>query len=127
MKSLTNATRTVKPSVCESRLLRQPLAPCEILPAGLPGQLEINGTLYIAEVLGYLPEVGEPVVDGYRLTKDSGESHDVCLVAGRLECTCGDWLWRRSFQTAPELADCKHAKACRRHFSAPVDQRGAVA
>ena len=120
--SLTKATRFVKPAVCESRVLRHPLAPCEILPAGLPGQLEINGTLYEVEILGYLPEEGEPIVDGFRLTKADGTAHDICLVAGRMECTCGDWLWRRSFQTARELADCKHTAACKQHFAAPVDQ-----
>jgi hypothetical protein len=114
--------RFVKPAVCVSEVLRMPLAPCELLPRGLAGVLVINGTHYAAEVLGYLPEHGEPVVDGYRLTKPNGEAHDLCLVAGRLECTCGDWLWRRSFQNDPELADCKHTAACKRHFVRPVDQ-----
>jgi hypothetical protein len=45
----------------------------------------------VGRLIGYLPDVGEPVVDGFRLTKDNGTAHDVCRVAGRLECTCGDW------------------------------------
>lgn len=119
--------RLVKPAVCESHVIYQPIAPCEILPSGLPGKLAINGTVYTAEILGFLPAVGEPVIDGYRLTKDNGEAHDICLVAGRLECSCGDWLWRRSFQTDRELADCKHCVACRQHFAAMADQRPVAA
>jgi hypothetical protein len=125
MSSIPLKWRAVKPAVCESKLHRKPLAPCEILPAGLPGLLEINGTVYAVDILGYLPAEGEPVVDGFRLTKDDGTAHDVCLVAGRSECTCGDWIWRRASQADPELLDCKHCIACRRHFVAPVDQNPA--
>ena len=126
MHSTAKSRRFVKPAVCDSNILRQPIAPCEILPAGLSGSLVINGTVYVAEILGYLPDVGEPVIDGYRLTKDHGEAHDICLVAGRLERTCGDWLWRRSSQTDRALADCKHCMACRQHFAPMVDQRAIV-
>jgi len=123
MTSLPSKWRAVKPAMCESRLHHAPLAPCEILPDGLPGLLEINGSFYEVSILGYLPAEGEPVVNGFRLTKDDGTAHDVCLVAGRLECTCGDWIWRRASQTSRELADCKHCIACRRHFMPPVDQK----
>ena len=95
----------VKPCKCECELLCSPIAPCELLPRGIPGSIEINGTEYAAVILGYLPEVGEPVVDGYRLTKYNGESHDLCLVNGRLECTCGDWIYRRAAQQSAELSD----------------------
>ncbi len=123
MKSLPQRKRFLQPALCDSRVIMNPLAPCEILGGqGIPGRLEINGTLYTVEILGFLPAVGEPHIDGFRLTKDNGEAHDVCLVAGRLECTCGDWLWRRSFQTDRQLLDCKHCIACRKHFAAPVDQ-----
>jgi hypothetical protein len=121
--SLPHRHRLVKPAVCESVVLRHPCAPCELLPAGQAGVLEINGTHYAIEILGYLPEVGEPVVDGYRLTKPNGEAHDLCIVAGRMECTCGDWLFRRSCQTDASVADCKHVLACKHHFAEPVDQR----
>ncbi|HWG43583.1 MAG TPA: hypothetical protein VN688_12420 [Gemmataceae bacterium] len=115
--------RFIKPAVCESELLCQPIAPCEILRDGCPGSMVINGTEYAVSILGYLPPApAEPVVDGYRFTKRNGESHDLCLVRGRLECTCGDWLWRRSFQNAGPLADCKHCLACKRHLMAPRDQ-----
>jgi hypothetical protein len=122
MSNLQRPVRFVKPAVCVSEVLRMPLAPCELLPRGLAGVLRINATEYSVEVLGYLPEHGEPVIDGYRLTKPNGEAHDPCLVAGRLECTCGDWVWRRSCQLDPSLADCKHTAASRRHFAPPADQ-----
>jgi hypothetical protein len=123
MESIPRRWSAVKPCACESHVLRQPIAPCEILPRGLAGELSINGTVYAVEVLGYLPEVGEPVIDGYRLTKASGEAHDICLVYGRLECTCGDWIFRRSAQAERTLQDCKHCIACRRHLVPPVDQK----
>lgn len=123
MSSIPSRWRTVKPAVCESRVIRNPIAPCEILPRGLAGTLEINGTVYEVEILGYLPAEGEPVVDGFRLTKSDGTAHDICLVSGRMECTCGDWIWRRAAQTSRDLADCKHCVALRRHFLPPVDQK----
>ena len=82
---MNNSTRQhyfVNPAVCESAVIRQPIAPCELPAAGLAGELVINGTTYTVEVLGYLPAEGEPVTDGFRLTKTNGEAHDVCLVAG---------------------------------------------
>lgn len=123
MNTVPHPKRFVQAAVCDSRVIRQPLPRCEVLPDGLPGVLEINGTVYAVEILGYLPAEGPLVLDGYRLTKTNGEAHDVCLVAGRLECTCGDWLWRRSYQTDRQLADCKHCLACRKHFAAPADQQ----
>ncbi len=120
---MRNGTRFIGLAKCDARLLEQPIAPCEILPNGVPGRLEINLTLYRVEILGYLPGQGEPIVDGYRLTKDNGEAHDLCLIAGRLECTCGDWIWRRSFQTDRHLADCKHCRAVKQLLALPIDHR----
>jgi len=88
--------RLVKPAKCECQLLDRPISPCEILPRGFPGTMTINATLYAVAILGSLPAEGEPTVDGYRLTKENGEAHDLCLVAGRLECTCGDYEFRRA-------------------------------
>jgi hypothetical protein len=113
MNSIPHKHRIVKPALCDSRLYRNPIAPCEIPPRGLSSSLEINGVFYEVEILGYLPEVGEPVVDGFRLTKDDGTAHDICLVAGRMECTCGDWLRRRAALADPTVADCKHVLACK--------------
>lgn len=124
MNNSTRSHRFVKPAVCECELIQQPIAPCEILNGkGAPGKLRINATVYVVEILGYLPDAGEPIIDGYRLTRDTGEAHDLCLVAGRLECTCGDWLWRRSLQTDRTLADCKHVLAVKRLLTLPVDQK----
>lgn len=124
MAILSRSHRLVKPAVCECELLQAPIAPCEILNGrGAPGQLRINDTTYTVEILGYLPVEGEPVVDGYRLTKDNSEAHDLCLVAGRLECTCGDYEFRRAAQTDPKLFDCKHCTAIRQLFLLPEDQR----
>ena len=123
--SIPHKWRAVKPAVCDSRVLRHPIAPCEILPRGLEGLLVINETSYAVEALGYLPIEGEPIVQGFRLTKADGTTHDLCLVAGRLECTCGDWIWRRAALADPQLADCKHCIACKRHFAPPVDQKPA--
>jgi hypothetical protein len=101
----------VKPAVCQSKLHLNPICPCEILADGAPGLLEINQQLYAVSILGFLPKQGEPVLEGFRLTKGNAESHDLCLVDGRMECTCGDWVYRRACQCEPALADCKHIKA----------------
>jgi hypothetical protein len=111
--------------VCESRLIVAPIAPCEILPSGAPGLIEINSMQYSVAVLGYLPDEGEPVIDGYRLTKGNGEAHDICLVRGRMECSCGDWIWRRAAQAKRELQSCKHIISAKRHLVTPVDQKPA--
>ena len=121
MSSLPFPRRLVKPCVCDSHVLYHPICPCELRPGGIPGVLSINGIYYSVEVIGELPKAGEPVIDGYRLTNPDGICHDVCIVAGRWECTCGDWQFRRSCQTEAKLADCKHTLACRRHFALPRD------
>jgi hypothetical protein len=123
MASFPQSQRVVKPATCNSTVVRHPIAPCELLPHGLPGVLEINGTHYVVEVLGYLPEHGEPVLDGYRLVKPDGTCHDLCMVHGALECSCGDYVWRRQ---ARDPKGCKHCQAVRRHFAQPVDQRPAL-
>jgi hypothetical protein len=112
---------SVKPVRCESHVVHHPICPCELRPEGIPGVLVINGLTYEVEVVGELPSEGEPVIDGYRLTKADGTCHDVCLVAGRWECTCGDWIFRRSVLAEPSRSDCKHTAACRRHFTEPRD------
>lgn len=122
MSNGSKVWRAVKPAKCECEVLAQAYCPCELFPNGLPGTITINGTEYAASVLGYLPEVGEPVVDGYRLTKYNGEAHDICLVAGRMECTCGDYEFRRAAQAEPELCECKHIKAVRQLLYTPRDQ-----
>jgi hypothetical protein len=116
---MKTTNRILKPATSESRMLCQPIAPCEILDGhGSPGLMQINGVAYVVDVIGHLPEVGEPVVDGYRLTKQTGEVHDLCLVAGALECTCGDYEFRRASR---DPKGCKHVQAARRHLMPPRD------
>jgi hypothetical protein len=110
----------VNPALCESKLHLNPIAPCEILPKGAPGLLEINQQLYAVSILGFLPAEGEPCLEGFRLTKGNGEAHDLCRIDGRLECTCGDWLFRRAAQCAPALMDCKHIKAVKECLAFPL-------
>ena len=116
---MKNSERILKPAKCECELLAPPVSPCEILPQGFPGSLRINGHEYGVVILGYLPEVGEPVVDGYRLTKGDGTAHDLCLVAGILECTCGDFEFRRA---ARDPKGCKHCQAVRQLLQEPRDR-----
>jgi hypothetical protein len=94
-------------------MIRRPCAPCDLVPAGIPGLVTINATPYEIEILGELPRVGNLEIDGYRLTKGNGEAHDLCYVDGRWECTCGDWIFRRSVMAEPHRADCKHIHAIR--------------
>lgn len=123
MNTVSKKQRIVKPALCNCELLAAPVAPCEILANGFPGTMTINGTEYAVRILGYLPPApAEPVIDGYRLTKANGESHDICLVAGRFECTCGDYEFRRASQQNPETCECKHIKAIRQLCLPPVDQ-----
>lgn len=107
----------VKPAKCECEMLADPIPPCEMLRNGCPGSLTINGTLYAVSLIAHLPPApAEPVIDGYRLTKENGESHDLCLVNGRVECTCGDWELRRAAMQEAVLMDCKHIKAIKQLF-----------
>lgn len=115
--------RIVKPAKCDAMVVFDAWYWSDILhrPANVHGHMVINDTGYDLEQLGHV-EAGEPVIDGYRLTKPNGEAHDICLVAGRLECTCGDYEFRRSQQLDRDLADCKHTKAVREHLALPNDQ-----
>ncbi len=125
--------RTTKPAFCQSSLCCSPIAPCELLPRGLPGCLVINGVEYAVSLLGYLPPAPRGfVVQGYRLVKGDGETYDVSLVAGRMECDCADWTFCRSrVLSAGPLAHCKHITAVERHLPYRIDlgrpQRAAVA
>jgi hypothetical protein len=114
MSSMKRLWESVKPVKCECQLLHRPCAPCELAPAGIPGVLTINASVYAVEIIGELPPVGCLEIDGYRLTKGNGEAHDICFVNGRWECTCGDWIFRRSVLAEPNRADCKHIAAVRK-------------
>lgn len=112
--------RSVKPVKCECHLAAFAITP----PARnckhedyRQGAVVINGTRYALDIIGYRQEFGPDVIDGYRLTKEDGTAHDVCLVAGRHECTCGDYDFRRAAQQDEELCECKHISACRQLLS----------
>ena len=78
-----------------------------MIPAGLPGVAEINGTCYRLELNAELPEVGEPVVHGYRLTNlESGQPYDVDVSSPAITCDCPDSTFRRG------TAEHKHCKHC---------------
>jgi hypothetical protein len=81
--------------------------------------MEINGTWYTVEILGYPSEVGDPEIKGYRLTEEDGTAHALPLVAGALKCPCGDYEFRRASR---DRKGCKHCRAIRRHLHAPHGQ-----
>jgi hypothetical protein len=117
---MTTATRTRvnRPAVCESEVLTRPCAPCELAPNGLPGHILLNGIGYAVSIIGELPLVGEPTIQGYRFTKEDGTAYDVCRQFNHLECDCPDFLYRRA---NTDRAGCKHVQAVRKHFILPVE------
>ena len=117
--------RTNKPAKCECVLCCRPIAHCEMMPNGVPGCVEINGTEYAVSILGYLPPAPhQPVIEGYRFRKFDGECHDVRMAGGSLECDCGDYEYRRRFR---DPRGCKHCIAARTLLTPPVDQLQTVA
>lgn len=93
----------------EATVLSRAVAPCEMLPAGIPGIVSINGKTYTLAYNATLPEVGAPVVHGYRLT--STVDYKVYDVPADLStCDCADWFFRRN---AVEFPCCKHQLSVR--------------
>lgn len=121
MTQSNKVTRFVKPAKCECEMVFEPIAPSEVFQRGMPGTMRINGTEYAARVLASRTTDGQFEIDGYRLTKYNGESHDICLVAGRMECTCGDYEFRRAALQNPDVCECKHIKAIRQLCEQPRD------
>jgi hypothetical protein len=103
--------RVVKPvRLDEATVIRKPVCCCEMLPAGLPGLVSINGKEYAWALNATLPEVGEPIVHGHRLTcLESGKFYD--LPADLTTCDCPDWFFRRNTIAHPH---CKHQLSLRR-------------
>jgi hypothetical protein len=94
----------------EATVLSRAIAPCEMIPAGLPGLVSINGKTYTLAYNATLPEVGEPVVHGYRLTStDEYKTYDV--PADLSDCSCPDHVFRRGTVEHP---CCKHQISLRR-------------
>ena len=100
------ATLTRRPST-KPRLLSvsctsRAVCPCEMLPNGVPGIVEINGGVYTLEYNATLPDAGEPVIHGYRVTSTkSYKAYDID--AETLTCDCCDSLYSR--------VQCKHSSA----------------
>jgi hypothetical protein len=117
--TLTRKPRTIRPAICDSQVIRQPLYHCELRPDGVPGVVQINGVTYTVTVIGHLPEVGQPVVEGYTFRKEDGTSYDVGMSFGLLTCDCADQTFNRDYRDAQ---GCKHCKCVRKHFVMPLDQ-----
>jgi hypothetical protein len=93
----------------EATVLSRAIAPCEMIPAGLPGLVSINGKTYLLAYNATLPEVGAPVVHGYRLT--CTETYKVYDIPADLaDCSCPDWFFRRNTVQHP---CCKHQLSVR--------------
>src|SRR4051812_47870357 len=96
MTSCVRSTRrAVKPvRLDEATVISRPVCPCEICPRGVAGLVSINGTQYTIEVNGELPDVGEPIIYGSRLT-NAASGQVYALPASLDECSCPDHFWRR--------------------------------
>ena len=93
----------------EATVLSRAIAPCEMLPNGVPGIVSINGKTYTLAYNATLPETGEPIVHGYRLT--STEDYKVYDIPADLaDCSCPDFVFRRGTITEPV---CKHIRSVR--------------
>jgi hypothetical protein len=93
----------------EATLLSKPICCCEMIPAGVPGLVSINGATYTLALNATLPDVGEPIVHGYRLTStESYKTYD--LPHDLSTCDCPDWFFRRNTVAHPH---CKHQLSLR--------------
>jgi hypothetical protein len=68
----------------------RPAAPCDLCPAGLPGQVHVNGTAYALAYNATLPSTGQVIIHGYVLLKGDGKRYDV----GPEGCDCPDAVFR---------------------------------
>jgi hypothetical protein len=102
MPTLARPARPVKPAVVfEAKMVKRPIAPCTLIPAGAPGLLLLNDANYAVE----WNVADNDAVLGFRLTDYvNGEVYDLegydCH-----SCSCGDFIFRR-LQKDPR--GCKH-------------------
>jgi SWIM zinc finger len=109
---MTTATRrrVLPVRLDEATVIRKPICCCEILPAGLPGLVSINGKEYSWALNATLPEVGEPIVHGHRLTcLETGKVYDID--ATLTSCDCPDFVFRRGTN---DHKFCKHLLSVRK-------------
>jgi hypothetical protein len=87
-----------------------PIAPCEMLPTGLSGLVQIGNTQYDILHIAHLPPRGESVVRGFRLLNlDNEKVYDIDTSQARYVCDCPDHEVRGG-----TLANgCKHCQAIR--------------
>ena len=105
----TTRRRILPVRLSEATVLSRAVCPCEMQPVGIPGLVSINGQTYTLAYNATLPEVGEPVIHGYRLTStESYKSYD--LPADLSTCDCPDWFFRRNTVAHPR---CKHQLSMR--------------
>ena len=106
----TLTRRRVFPARLEqAEVLSRAVCPCEMLPAGVPGLVRINGVTYTLAYNATLPESGAPVVHGYKLTNtETYKSYD--LDAKLDGCDCPDYVFRRGTALHP---CCKHLLSIR--------------
>ena len=109
--SPTCTRRRVNPvRLTEAVILSRAICCCEMLPKGLPGLISINGQTYTLSYNATLPEVGQPIVHGYRLTStESYKAYD--LPEDLSTCDCADWTFRRNTVEHPH---CKHQISMRK-------------
>jgi hypothetical protein len=101
-------SRVHAPAVCEDvRLVKRPIAPCALIPAGSPGQVLIEGVPY---TLTYNLDTSYRIL-GFRLVNVVNKKvYDVEGVAC-VSCTCGDFVYRREGR---DPRGCKHMIAMKK-------------
>lgn len=99
--TLTRTRKPAQPLNPAVELVRPVCYPCTLLPAGQPGVVEVNGTVYLLQAV-CTTRSGAVEVLGYRFLKGDGETRDVADTPHGLECDCPDALYR------PRPGGCKH-------------------
>jgi hypothetical protein len=107
MTTVLRKPRVYKPAlVTEAKMVKRPIAPCTLLPAGSPGLLLLNDANYFVEW-----NVGDnDAILGFRLTHCvTGQVYDLegydCH-----SCDCPDFIFRRLHK---DPRGCKHMIAMR--------------
>lgn len=105
-------SQTAAPRQAIIQLVEPVVYPCDLLPAGQPGQVRINGAVYhvLAICDPARSEPGNPCVLGYRLVNPAGQSYDLHEDCGELCCECWDFLASKQGTGTP----CKHGQAVRK-------------
>lgn len=92
--TISRKPRTVNPARCDLVTLRRMAYPCELLPAGQPAHVVLNGKPYVVTADGS---------DAFTFHGERGRSHTVC--GGT--CCCEDFIYVREARGEA----CKHVLA----------------